>query len=289
MPYTGYGAGVPVDPYTQNQGAISPATNPNSADPTVRGPAAPVTIGGPTPTAGTSMLDQLTALFNAGAGSPNAALSQDAINSLMQSLGFSNEQLGLNTNQAQQAAGFAQQGLGLQNAGLGIQFGANERQAALLPQLHDLALQEFQAQEGSANRNADASLRNLNSALTPRGAFTSVMGNAQRGDISSQLSEQLSGIGRQRQQSELNYSEQIAQNADAKKQLGLMQQQLGLSGDEISARLNNTLAQLGLQNRMNVAQLLGEIGKVQRGEYSPVTQLLGDIYSISGLQIPAGG
>lgn len=236
-----------------------------------------------------SLLDQFTQLFNGAIGAPSQALTDDMISSIMQQLGFSQEGLGLQTGQANQAADFARRGLGLQQGGLDIQLGANARQSALLPQLHDLALQEFSAQEGQAQRGADVSLRNLNSSLTPRGAFTSVMGNAQRGDIASQLTETLGGIGRQRQGNELNFQEQLAQNADARKQLGLMQQQLGLSGDEIESRLSNTLAQLGLQGRMSVAQLLGELSKVQRGETSPITQLMGDIYAMSGLQIPAGG
>lgn len=238
---------------------------------------------------GTNLLDQFTQLFNSAIGAPSQAMSDDAISSIMQQLGFSNEQLGLNTTQAQQQADFAQRLLGLQNQGLGIQIGANERQASLLPQLHNLTTQEYAAQEGSANRGADISNRNLNSALTARGAYTSVMGNEQRGDISSQLQEQLGSISRQRQQSDLNYNEQVAQNKDARSQLGLMQQQMGISGEEITSRLNNALSQLGLSNRMNVAQLLTELGKVQRGETSPITQIMGDIYSLSGLQMAGGG
>lgn len=296
MGYSGYGTAGAVDQYKgpAGTGAVQPtglgmvgvpsglgAVGSNGSVPSLSN----VGIANP----GTNLLDQFTQLFNSAIGSPSQALSDDAISSIMQQLGFSNEQLGLNTTQAQQQADFAQRLLGLQNQGLGIQIGANERQAGLLPQLHDLTTQEFTAQEGSANRGADVSNRNLNSALTARGAYTSVMGNAQRGDIASQLQEQLGSISRQRQQSDLNYNEQVAQNKDARSQLGLMQQQMGISGEEITSRLNNALAQLGLSNRMNVAQLLTELGKVQRGETSPITQIMGDIYSLSGLQMAGGG
>lgn len=218
----------------------------------------------------------------------NDAQSNAAISSILQQLGFSNQANALSAGQAQQGADFARQHLGVQEGQLGIETGANARQGALLPQLHDLVLQGFTQQEQQAWRNTQSQQQDLDSNLTSRGAYTSIGGNQQRGRIQQNLSDTLQTIGREREQSNLNFNEQVAQNSDAKKQLDLMQQNLGISGEEINSRLNNTLAQLGLSGQMTSAQLLGEIAKIQAGQYSPISQIIGDIYSISGLQVPAG-
>lgn len=234
------------------------------------------------------ILQALYGLLQPGLAANQAGI-QDQITAILQQQGFSNQNIDLQRMAAQQGAGFQQAQLGLSGEQLGIEQGANARQAALLPQLHDLVLQGFTQQEQEAWRNTQASQQDLDSQLGARGAFTSIGGNRSRDRIQQSLSDTLSNINRTREQSNLQFNEQVAQNKDAAAQLNIMQKNLGLSGEEINSRLSTTLAQLGLSGQMTTAQLLGELGKVQQGQYSPIQSIIGDIYSISGLQVPAGG
>ncbi len=241
----------------------------------------------------------------------SGAQSNDLINQIMQSAGLSQQQYGLNTQQAQQDYGFGMANLGIQQGQQGIEMGALQRQAGLIPQYQDLAnqgfgLQRTQAQESAGNQTRDVWLntasqqRGLNSNLTSSGAYTSVGGDQQRsdiatrgtnavGDIQQQLQNSLQGIGIQQQQSNLNFTEQIASNKDSQAQLGLMSKQLGISAQEISTRLQDTLAQLGLSNQITGDQFFQEIANIQNGQFGPLTNIVTGILSQSGLTIPTGG
>lgn len=229
----------------------------------------------------------LTSLFNSAVASPYNAQQVGQYDSLQNQLallmgGYTNQSSLLN-----QQAGFDTRNLNLTGQQYGIQAGALNRQSSLLPQLNTIAQQQYDLQTQGANESAAASRRASDSAATASGAYTSIGHNQQLTDIQSQLQRSLSNIALQRQQHALSYDEQLASLGDSQKQLGIMEQRLGISREEITTRLNNALNQLGLSSAMSVNDMLGELGKIESGDYSPISQLAGDIYAISG--IPLGG
>lgn len=132
-------------------------------------------------------------------------------------------------------------GLGLQGQRLDVQRAALGRQTPLLTTLHDL-------QNAGLNRNAAANLRDLNSSLTSRGAFTSINGNSMRSDIANTLADQL-------KESDTRFNEDIASVQDQNKFLDIQGQQLGLDRNQLKNSLEQGLARLGLQSMMDISQL----------------------------------
>jgi hypothetical protein len=159
----------------------------------------------------------------------------------------------------------------------------------LLPQQFGLQNQGFDLAQQQANYGAMTGMRDLNSSQTARGAFTSGGANAHRGDINQNLAFQTQGIGLQRQGAGLNFKENQAQQQDAQKQLDIQSKRLGISGQEIKSRLDNALAQLGISSQVSANQILREAGKVQQGMISPYSGFFGDLSSIMGIPLLAGG
>lgn len=198
-----------------------------------------------------------------------------------------------------QNAGFQRQSLGLDQQGLGIQQGALNRQGPLLGAEYGLQQQQFGLQNQGfdqavqeAWQGAQRGQRSINSSETARGGFASQGHQQGLQDIQTQLSNSLSTIGRQRESASLSnqgntlqYQEQVAKLGDAQKQLDLSSKRLGLSGEEITARLNQSLNQLGLSTAMSATDLLSGISKMQAGEYSPLSQMIGEIYPFLGLNL----
>lgn len=279
---------------TQSPVQLSPFPNyqPSTGFQTQTGP---YTGGAQVSPMGTGALQQyssnpaqdLTSLFNQAVTNPyNAAQTQQS-DSLQNQLalimgGYTNQSDYLN-----QQAGFDTQNLNLTQQQYGIQEGGLNREATLLPQLNAIAQQQYDLQTQQANQSAQQQTRGSNSAATASGAYTSIGHNQQLGDIQSQLQNSLQNIGLQRQQHNLSYEEQLAALGDSRKQLGIMESRLGISRDEITARLQNGLNQLGLSSAMSVDQLVGELGKIESGDYSLVSSLMGDFASLTG--IPLGG
>lgn len=201
-----------------------------------------------------------------------------------------NQMMGqLQGGRAQQETGFQLQGLGLDTQGLGIQQGALQRQMQLLPQQYGLQTQGFDLSQQAAQYGAMAGMRDLNSAQTARGAFTSAGANAHRGDINQQLQQQLANLGLQRQGAALTYKEQQAQQQDAAKQLDLQSQRLGLSKEEINTRLTNALQDLGIAGQVSNDQVLSELGKIQQGMFSPLQNYASQLSQAMNMPILAGG
>lgn len=231
-------------------------------------------------------LQAILDLFNSAVMGPTEAIGNQQIGNLQDQMMLTRAGGDLQSQLAQQQAGFSQQGLGLQRQQLGIREDALAREMGLLPQQYGLQQQGFGLQEAEASYGAGQSRRALDSSATARGSFTSEGANQGRADISQQLQFALQGIGLQRGQAALSNQEQMAQLQDSKKMLGISSQQLGLSDTEVKARLQNALDQIGISSQMTTDQLLSEMYKIQQGEISPISGLIGDIYQLSGISLP---
>ena len=225
-------------------------------------------------------------------GAPAQAAAQNATDNLYDQMLQLNAQGGLNVTQAQQQADFANQGLALNQQGLGIQQAANARQAALLPQQYGLQTQGFdlqQAQDIFANQQQQ---RALKSSLVTSGAGQGPGANQARSDLAQQLQFQMQGLGLQRQGAGLTYQEQVAQNKDAKEQLGIQAKQLGISEQEVKTRLNNALQQIGISDQVSADQILADINKVSKGLPSSWGNIYGELLNAGAApmaQNPAAG
>jgi hypothetical protein len=216
------------------------------------------------------------------------AQGQQAIIPLYQQMQLLGPEGALANQQAQQQAGFSEQQIGLNQQQLGIQQGALTREMQLLPQQYGLQQQGFGLSETEAQQGYQQQLRGLNSASTASGSFTSTGANQSRGDLYNNLTNSLQNIGLQRQGAALTFAEQQAQQQDSQKQLGIQAKQLGISEDEVKARLNNALQQTGLSSTLSADQILGQIGQIQQGELSPLSGLLSQIAQLSGITLTGG-
>lgn len=239
-----------------------------------------------------SGLDSLSGMYNlwnSGVMQPTEQLANQQLGTIQDQIAQAFAGGDLSSQLAQQEAGFSQQGIGLQQQQLGVREAALARQMGLLPQQYDITKSNYDIQEQQLRYGADVATRNVNSGATARGAYTAIGTNQARGDIQSQLGFNLGLLGNQRKSSQLSFQEQQAQQQDAQKMLNIQSQQLGLSSQEVQARLQNALNQIGISANVSVDQLLSEAYKVQQGEISPIAGLFGDIYQLSGVTLPGAG
>lgn len=284
MPYTNYGPGSTGSTSVDRPGAVQPMPQQQNT----MGGQGQLIHGGQSDVPNWSGLSNYFDLYNK-AMQPSLIEGQNQLDQNAAQLSLTDQMSLMQAQQAQQSAGFQQQGLGLDRQGLGIQQGALTRQMELLPQQFSLQNQGFDLSQQQANYGAMTGMRDLNSAQTARGAFTSQGANAHRGDINQNLAFATQGIGLQRQGAGLNFKEQQAQQQDAQKELGLQSQRLGLSAQEIGSRLDNALSQLGIQNQVSRDQLLSEAAKVRQGMTSPLEGLFAHITDHSGVPLISGG
>lgn len=258
----------------------------------------PATGGNPTPPVtpqGSIAEQQQQAQLGALGGLYNQAVVQPYNAYANQQVGDLQSQLALLLAGNQQQTGYANQqyqsglaGLGIQGAGLGIQQGALARQLPYMSAMHGLDLQNLQSEREMAQLGSRQQQQSLEHATVAGGAVGSVGSEQGYKDITQQLNSALAGIGRQETGSNLSYQEQVAQHYDAEKQLGLMGQQLGLSKTDITNRLQQTLDQIGIGGMMSVNQIMGEISKIQQGQLSPLSGMIGQIMAAAGMPIPGG-
>jgi hypothetical protein len=222
-------------------------------------------------------------------GLPALQAGQIETGNLQDQLALLYAQQGLSSGDLSTQEGFQLQGLGLDQSQLGVQQGALQRQYGLLPQENALAQQSLAQQTEQAKYGASQATQAANSQWTPTGNFTSIAHGRQNANIQQQLAFQMANIGRQGEQQKLTYNEQIASLGDQQKQLDIMGQRLGLSGEEIRSRLNTALQQLGISTMMSADQIATEIAKVAGGQTSILGSGLNDILTTAGITIPAGG
>jgi hypothetical protein len=218
----------------------------------------------------------------------SGALGQQQIDALTGQTMLGQASLNQSILGQRQEAMYGQEDIDLQNQALGIQQGALQRQLGLVPQQYGLQQQQFGLQEQGIQAGAAQQMSNLNQQLGASGAYVNPGSNTQRGYITSNEQRAMQGVGLERQQAALSNKEQMAQLQDSQKQLDLQAQRLGISSQELKSRLDNALAQLGLQGKINSMQLMGETAKIQQGEISPYSGLIGMIMQRTSLPIASG-
>src|SRR5205823_3922284 len=136
---------------------------------------------------------------------------------------------------------------------------AERRQLPLMRRLYELQLKGLSRQGATDKYAAARRQQELRGQAAAQGAMTTPGERRREGDIAHQLSDQLAGIGDERQRDSLQYKESVAQVKDALKQLGLKGAELDVSSREIAARLNQALQQNNLQQFMGVNDLFSMI------------------------------
>lgn len=191
-----------------------------------------------------------------------------AINNILQNYGIAQKQFGVEQQQIGTAetgeAEQFQQGLGSAAASGTFNTGSKHQ----LQQQHALNLQSFSQQQQSLGLQE-----------------TSAKVAEQYNVFQQQQARKQLGITEAQQKSELGYSTQQIQNG--RKSLALQQKSLGISEAQAKVQYQNALAQLGLNNLMNVNQLEQQIAIMAGGGYSPLssmmTQLTQALPQLSGL------
>lgn len=286
-----------------NGGMGTPTLTP-PVTPTAPMTANPATPNGPASKSIVNPADLFTMFQNA-ILNPQQALSEIDRTTILNALGLSNASAGLQTEALTSDAVAQRERLGLSNERLGIQSGALDRQGPLSQAQQDinrqfigLQGQNVDATEAQYRENALRAFRGEESrAVQSGGLFTE--GHTQTNkDIQFDLNQALGGVDRSRkgialtsQQSELSFAEQMAQQVDAKKQLDIMSKSLGIDARDLENKLSQALQQVGLGTAMTTNQLLGELGKIELGQFSPMQDFIGQILSIAGMQgyVPSGG
>lgn len=234
---------------------------------------------------------------------PSTMLNQAQENQINNQIGFQGLQSNLATNVANQNAGFSMRDIGLSREGLNVQQGTLARQMGLLPQEYGLQQQQFDVQGKRLDEQTTESWLGAGEQQRAAKGAGIAQGNLmlpgaaqQRADIGQHLKNALTNIGFSRedlginrQQAALEFQEKQAQQQDANKMLGIQAKKLGLSEEEVSARLKNTLDQIGISNQVSVSQLLGELYKVEQGGVSIYSPLFAALQQAGAISIPGQG
>lgn len=172
---------------------------------------------------------------------------------------------------ARQLAGLDEQGR-LAFLGLGNQFKGFD-------------LQTLQAQQG-ADRNKIA----VRSDATVRGAMSGRGINRTYGNIAQDLANQLTGIGINKegaiinaQEGDLSRKEQAAKLQDQNKMLDIKAKEYGVDRAKIQASLQQGIAKLGLDQFMDVSQLLDALNSNDMERQAIATQIFRDAMAYSDM------
>ncbi len=201
--------------------------------------------------------------------------------------------------------GLDQNALGIQQGQLARQMGSNglsQQNEALTQRQFGLSDQDLAAQREQANYGAGMQTRGAWSNNTARGSTNTSGFRQQLGDISQQLQFQLAGIGRNEQQlgigkerEKLRFGEEQKNLDDAKQMLDIRAKKLGLSGQDLNARISQALGQLGIQQSLSTLDILNGMNDIENGRYNILGSVIGQVAAIDpGLlsrqqtQVPAG-
>jgi hypothetical protein len=194
---------------------------------------------------------------------------------------------GAQANQSLES-GYLNQNYGLANArnqlamqNNQVDIGANARQPGFLTALHNIAGQQFDLSRQGEQTNADVNRRGLESKLTGQGAFTSIGGQQGRFDIANQLLQQTQGTNLQQQGEGVNYNEKMATANDQKQQLAIKAQDLGITGDQLKASLDQGLGRLNLSTGMTTADLMNKINSGTLQDNAMGQKIFGDALQYS--------
>lgn len=231
-------------------------------------------------------LKQFQSVWDMGviANAPNDTAINNNIKSYMEQLGLNQANQQMQTGYINQDNAFGQAKLGLSREGLGIQRDQLGRAKALSPQQHALAMEALTQREGEARFGAEKSGRALDSQATTQGATVSTGARQGVSDIATQLGFGLQDIGRSRAGEELSFKERQANLADQEKSLNLAAKGMDIDGQELGARTQRALDQLGLSTSTSVQDITRAINDLNAGRYNPLQALLGTIYQSSGVK-----
>ena len=149
---------------------------------------------------------------------------------------------------------------------------------------HKLQQQGFAQQGKDIATQYQATQQNQQSAgVAGGGLFTKGQREAVSQEAEQHLS-QLSNLGRAQKSAALTFQEQMSQLQDSKKNLGILESQLGISGQEITTRTANALQQLGLSQMVSVQQVHQAMVDASQGVPNALSSIMGNIYQSSGLR-----
>lgn len=218
-------------------------------------------------------------------------MTQNQIGAVNQNLGFSLQDLGL-----------SQQNLGIQSNTLARQgplqqemYGYQQQGLDIQQQRLGLSGQSLEDQIAMANRAHDRSIQQFSDSQAARGATNTVGTTRGTSDINQQLSDRLEsinlskqGLGLSQQQLDIQknvdaaqFKENQAKLSDAKAGLDIATKRLNLSDQEIRAKADQAIKQLGLQNLMDTDKLMQAINDVEAGRFNALAPYV-DIIMQSG-------
>lgn len=226
---------------------------------------------------------------------PSLALNDQQAGILANQIGGVQMAYGMDTNALRQNAGLdmAKQNFGPQYDA--IERLANLRQMGMLGTLDNLAFQQLGNQfagtdlaKKQAWEQAGRQQTAAKSDATVRGAMSAPGFKRTMGDIQTELANQLSGIGQQREgyrlgalEQQVGRKEQQAKLEDRNKILDIKAKEYGVDKAKISANLQQGLAKLGLNQYMDVNTLLDELNSTDLNRQAIATQIFRDAMTYS--------
>lgn len=211
--------------------------------------AAPGLTGGAVGAMSPSMNDYgtLWSLYQ-GANLPQQVSADTQIANLQNRLGISNAQADNSRTQINQAAGFDRERLGMQRGSLQDQLADTGAQRKDIDYWHQRQSENFMG--GQAARGATHTLG------TTRGLQ----------DFETERARLLRGLGM------------------GEKQLARTSKNLGIQEQELESRVSGALRQIGLDQAINVSDVFDAIADIEAGRFNPMSQILGDVYRLSGIR-----
>lgn len=222
-----------------------------------------------------------------------------------QQLALQQQQQGIN----QGALNRQQQLLPQQNALQQQLFGITNQGFGLSGQQLDLQQQALDQAQSTAYRQYGLNTKGQMGGAAAAGSVVTGGNRDNMAELAAQLQDQLSSFSRSRQgldisrqnlglsqqqekigeqQYGLGYQEQQAQLADTQKNYDILSKQFGLNQQDLTNRLNQGLAQLGLSTALSANDVANSIVNAQKGISDSITPILGYLYQAIGIG-PIGG
>jgi hypothetical protein len=249
--------------------------------------------------------DKLPQGYEALAGYQGGQIQQNLpqiIGAAAQSQNIGNQQLlnqllaGQSASFARTEAGFQNQNIGLSQQQLGIEEGALKRQFGLVPAEYHLQGQAFNLQSQSINRQRDdinaqfqQQLNNLISAGAGSGSLftkgqrdTSKLMGQEHTRALQENTAQRSQLSLSEKGANLQFKEHMASLRDEQKNYNILAQRYGISKQEVQARLQNSLKELGYSSMSTASDLAASLVQAQIGGFSAANPAIPFGFPITG-------
>lgn len=172
-------------------------------------------------------------------------------------IGFANQQIDIQSQMAQNQAAQQMGSIKYDQQGNAIQQGGAARNIDLTKQLYMTDTADLKNQRTSLWQNADVANRQAMSSATARGAINSLGLTQGLGDISNNLTNQLTNNDLSQQRAGEMYQKNLGSLEDQQKMLQVDAGKLGLNADTYKKSLDLTLKKYGLDKQMNAYDLVG--------------------------------